>query len=935
MLDSIISFLQKLKQQKSGERISIFSGPESKTGKVFFFLIYLLCTLLFIYIIIIGWMKNNYFDKSELYGILSFLGIIFALLLLFIVPIFLSQKNRTWKFLFTIHIPLIFSVLSIGIFFLTPQFRVDTLVGMLVGIYPLFQIAKAYAENYNIAFVERKWMMKGISFFQYYNYGFFFFLATFVFLLSIGFESIFSIEIDDVWFLDELHLLISNISDMISGGVVSFLFFNIIFFLFLCYAVLGLHMYRESISFQWNSLFKGVSAFLVLFLLVYSINSMKYLYTYQVNTAEEIIMTEGDNYESYKKAKGKWFLERAYLYHIKHKENINHQTFSKLFDATVQQYFGEKVADYLENPRTFATNASKIGEKAEVEFSFIDIKNSVIQENGIPLLETMYTFDFTNETNENKEVIIDFEAPSKDTVVTNLRLGKNLELIGQIAPRGAARQVYENSLRRNTDPALIEKVGLNSYNLRVFPIPQKTDYKSNGKQKVQIKMITPFTTDAVLYSPQFTVVNLKYNENSNLVSKIYKGNELIKEEKKKGKDIEKYTKENHFISLQDLGVENRTSFDSICLNSELQSIYDTISYHKNQEYQKIIVLFDNSLSVERNNAHKIYEDIYSVLKNFDGKLRDIDMYSYNFDTRRISEIADIKYWGYSDIDNAVEFIIENSIENSRIIFVTDDDSFNFSSQEDGTRDFTKLASNQLSVIKIGNKVKKYKSDFNTLLAATAGNIYTLSQKGDIESTLQQIFSVQPTHIKTGSQCRNIHLGNSENGAISKINQIQAGIISTKLLSAISNRAKWDSVAEQQNALAERYHIVNQFNSIIALETDRQQRDLDRYSQSNQAYDIKYSDSSRTKRISWQTNRTSRPTTDNFSLSFDKASSLDIEYDSSLIGAPSRTSDFDFDFDFHPLALLIIGAYLVQYILYIMFFFGFSRKEKESENTSNT
>ena len=60
-------------------------------------------------------------------------------------------------------------------------------------------------------------------------------------------------------------------------------------------------------------------------------------------------------------------------------------------------------------------------------------------------------------------------------MVSNLKLGLDLQLIGQIAPRGAALKVYEESLRRNTDPALIEKVGMSTYSLRVFPIPAKTN----------------------------------------------------------------------------------------------------------------------------------------------------------------------------------------------------------------------------------------------------------------------------------------------------------------------------------------------------------------------------------------------------------------------------------------------------------------------------
>jgi len=43
--------------------------------------------------------------------------------------------------------------------------------------------------------------------------------------------------------------------------------------------------------------------------------------------------------------------------------------FNKIFDSTVEQYFGEKVANYIGNSRSFATDVSKIGEKSNVVLS--------------------------------------------------------------------------------------------------------------------------------------------------------------------------------------------------------------------------------------------------------------------------------------------------------------------------------------------------------------------------------------------------------------------------------------------------------------------------------------------------------------------------------------------------------------------------------------
>gem|GEM_PF-5119791 len=76
-----------------------------------------------------------------------------------------------------------------------------------------------------------------------------------------------------------------------------------------------------------------------------------------------------------------------------------------------------------------------------------------------------------------------------------------------------------------------------------------------------------------------------------------------------------------------------------------------------------------------------YEDIYEAFKNHDGLLNDIDIYSYNFDVQRLADMDDINYWGYSNIDRTLDYIVNNSLQNQRIIFVTDDDNFNLETQE--------------------------------------------------------------------------------------------------------------------------------------------------------------------------------------------------------------------------------------------------------------
>jgi putative PEP-CTERM system integral membrane protein len=102
--------------------------------------------------------------------------------------------------------------------------------------------------------------------------------------------------------------------------------------------------------------------------------------------------------------------------------------------------------------------------------------------------------EYKNTTYQNQEVIYEFSLPA-DSVVTELKLGADLEFGGVIAPKNAATQTYEAELRRRRDPALLEQTGPNQYRLRVFPIPPLSDMTTlNGRdQKVQFKYVTSLT----------------------------------------------------------------------------------------------------------------------------------------------------------------------------------------------------------------------------------------------------------------------------------------------------------------------------------------------------------------------------------------------------------------------------------------------------------
>lgn len=80
---------------------------------------------------------------------------------------------------------------------------------------------------------------------------------------------------------------------------------------------------------------------------------------------------------------------------------------------------------------------------------------------------------YQNVTWQRQEVLYYFSLP-ESAVVTGLWLGnsdvKAEAFEHRVAPRGAAQAVYQNEVRRQTDPALLEQLGPTQYRLRIFPI---------------------------------------------------------------------------------------------------------------------------------------------------------------------------------------------------------------------------------------------------------------------------------------------------------------------------------------------------------------------------------------------------------------------------------------------------------------------------------
>lgn len=211
--------------------------------------------------------------------------------------------------------------------------------------------------------------------------------------------------------------------------------------------------------------------------------------------------------------------------------------YAKVFDKTLESYIDEELDVNAYRARNSnGTSMLARGENAKVELNFAKHESEIKADVGA--VETTVTYEFQNTDTQNQEVIYSIELPTSESVVTDLKLGLNLELTGTLAPRGAAERVYTDSLRRNTDPALLEQTGPTTYRLRVFPVPSKNDSRTQGRQRVAFRYVTPISSgDAISIMPKTDIINLKLTKKSEIVTRVMEGTKALHQDSFKTSDI--------------------------------------------------------------------------------------------------------------------------------------------------------------------------------------------------------------------------------------------------------------------------------------------------------------------------------------------------------------------------------------------------------------
>lgn len=352
-------------------------------------------------------------------------------------------------------------------------------------------------------------------------------------------------------------------------------------------------------------------------------------------------------------------------------------------------------------------------------------------------METTVTYEFQNTDTQNQEVIYSIELPSSDSVVTDLRLGLNLELTGTLAPRGAAEQVYVDSLRRNTDPALLEQTGPTSYRLRVFPVLSVNDSRTQGRQRVQFRYVTPIKSgEHITVMPKTDILNLKLTKKSEIVTRVMEGTKALVQDSVKTDDIE------DLLSGKTVNVKLENPLKeslSYCAINTYEGFDMKSLPSSEKKITKNIVFLDISKSAGSDKkVKKRYQELIDTWKNNGAAL---DIYTFNTAVTSAGyDLSDIEFWGNTDMGIVSSYIQNNNLENANIVILTDADSYERAGAEDKTIDYKKLKSNRISLIQIGDKIRTLKTEVTKSILASEGDVMRLAPKASLDEGIKAIFT---------------------------------------------------------------------------------------------------------------------------------------------------------------------------------------------------
>jgi Ca-activated chloride channel homolog len=139
-------------------------------------------------------------------------------------------------------------------------------------------------------------------------------------------------------------------------------------------------------------------------------------------------------------------------------------------------------------------------DKALPPLAMLNHKVSITLEDQVAVTKVEQTF--RNHTNRELEATYVFPVPKGASANKFTMLVNGKEVTGELIEADKAKQIYNSLIRRTQDPGLLEYVGNNLFQVKVFPIPAHGDQKMSlsytgvaNKDNDLVEYIYPLKTD--------------------------------------------------------------------------------------------------------------------------------------------------------------------------------------------------------------------------------------------------------------------------------------------------------------------------------------------------------------------------------------------------------------------------------------------------------
>lgn len=411
----------------------------------------------------------------------------------------------------------------------------------------------------------------------------------------------------------------------------------------------------------------------------------------------------------------------------------------------------EQLYSEYENLETTELLFDLIPEKWADEILFTTVLNldiKIVIEGNIA--RTTIRFQINNKYEERKEAVLNFKLP-EHSVITGLKLDiRDMMVKGVGVERWLALEAYESETRKRIDPAIIQKINIDEYQLRLYPL----DTDVPRTVEIQwIQSLRPSLDERLVYQFPFSISERINIQTFNIISpnnydlQFKEGPNSFNSEIITNESISEIKLENFHSSIRQMikysvnvpgdgGTLWMQEYNDLwyggMLSGELSAnkdnsikeaisvIWDASLSRKNHSHSRELELLKNFLSYHYTPA--VY---LTILRN---ELSETKVFfpddNYNYDNL-IAYLENIPYDGYSDASKISElnFIGGENHKNPPGFHLLFTDFLEYSGSF--------LNEIEMPVFPIISGSSKYKTE-DRLAAASGGKVFNLTQLSDNE-----------------------------------------------------------------------------------------------------------------------------------------------------------------------------------------------------------